>query len=238
MRIFQNSICVDLLCVATLWCDPVLCVISAQFWLATHLCVKFIPNVEGVVGSCDLAYVLAIRWCWASLASSTAVIFEPVLIRLLIWFSLSWQLPNQLCHLPFLILLMLSHHILLRLFVHQPTTLILRLMSFVQLFVLPALEPSFLKHRIQDVQSFQYHALLWKRLFNFFSKLIIIILAINFVFLLLFLLQNFLQPFFWPTWLLLWAISVTNTPTAMCGRVDILRKGLMLCWVQCIGKQR
>ena len=37
-----------------------LCMISAQFQLATHLCVKFIPNVEGVVGSCDLTYVLAI----------------------------------------------------------------------------------------------------------------------------------------------------------------------------------
>ena len=34
------------------------------------------------------------------------------------------------------------------------------------------------------------------------------------------------------------AISVTNTPTATYGRVDILRKGLMLCWVQHIGKQR
>ena len=211
---------------------------SAQFRLATHLCVKFIPNVEGVVGSCDLAYVLAIPWPWASLASSRAFIFEPALIRLLIWFSLSWQLPNQLCRLPFLMLLKSSCHILLRLFVHWPTTLILRPMSFVQLCMLPALELSFLKHRIQDVQSFQYHALLWKRLFNFFLKLIIIILAINVVFLLLFLLQNLLWPFLWPAWHLWWAISVTNTPTAMCGRVDFLRKGLMLCWVQHIGKQR
>ena len=39
---------------------------------------------------------------------------------------------------------------------------------------------------------FQYHALLWNRLFNFFLKLIIIIPAINFVFILLFLLRNFL----------------------------------------------
>ena len=31
--------------------------------------------------------------------------------------------------------------------------------------------------------------------------------------------------------LLLWATSVINTPTAMCGRVDSLRQGLMLCWV-------
>ena len=68
-------------------------------------------------------------------------------------------------------------------------------MSFIQLFVLPTLELSFLKHQIQDVQSVQHHALLWKRLFNFFLKLIIIILAINFIFLLLFLLQNFLWPF-------------------------------------------
>jgi hypothetical protein len=68
-------------------------------------------------------------------------------------------------------------------------------MSFVQLFVLLALELSFLKHQIQDVQSFQYYALLWKRLFNFFLKLIIIIPAINSIFLLLFLLQNFLQLF-------------------------------------------
>ena len=124
MGIFQNSVCVNLFCVATLWCDPVLCVISTQFWLVTHLRVKFIPNVEGVVRSCDLVYVLAILWRWASLASSTAFIFEPMLIRLLIWFSLSWRLPNQLCCLPFLILLKSLCHILLRLFVHWPTTLI------------------------------------------------------------------------------------------------------------------
>ena len=79
-------------------------------------------------------------------------------------------------------------HILLRLFAHRPTTLILRPISFVQLFVLPALELSFLKHRIQDVQSFQYHALPWKRFSNFFLKQIIIILVINFAFFLLFLL--------------------------------------------------
>ena len=212
--------------------------ISAQFRLVTHLCVKFIPNLEGVVRSCDLAYVLAIPWCWASLARSTAFNFEPALIRLLIWFSLSCRLPNQLCCLPFLILLQLSHHILLRLFTHQLTTLILRPMSFLQLFMLPALELSFLKHWIQDVQSFEYQALLWKRLFNFFLKLIIIILVINFVFLLLFLLWNFLRPFLWPTQHLLWAISVINTPTAMCGRVDFLRQGLMLCWIWCIGKRR
>ena len=42
---------------------------------------------------------------------------------------------------------------------------------------------------------FQHHALLWKRLSNFFSKQTIIILVINFDFLLLFLFQNFLQPF-------------------------------------------
>ena len=238
MGIFQNSVCVDLFCVATLWCDPVLCVINAQFRLSTHLCVEFIPNVEGVVGSCDLAYMLAIPWCWASLASSTAFIFEPALIRLFIWFSLSQQLPNQLCCLPFLTLLKLSCDILLRLFVHQLTTLILRPLSFVHLFVLLALKLSFLKHWIQDVQSFQYHTLLWKRLFNFFSKLIIIILAINFIFLLVFLLQNFLRPFLWPAQLLLWAISVTNTPTDMCGRVDFWRKGLMLCCIQHIGKWR
>ena len=136
MGIFQNSVCVDLFCVATLWCDPVLCMISSQFRLVTHLCVKFIPNLEGVVRSCDLAYALAIPWCWASLACSTAFIFEPTLIRLLIWFSLSWGLPNQLCCLPFLILLKLSRHILLRLFAHRPTILILRPMSFIQLFVL------------------------------------------------------------------------------------------------------
>jgi hypothetical protein len=68
-------------------------------------------------------------------------------------------------------------------------------MSFVQLFVLPALELSSLKHQIQDVQSFQHHALLWKRLSNFFSKQIITILVIVFDLLLLFLLQNFLQLF-------------------------------------------
>ena len=141
---------------------------------------------------------------------------SPVLIRLLILFSLSWWLPNQLCHLPFLILLKLSCHILLRLLAHQPTTLILKLMSFVQQIVLPALELSFLKHQIQDIQSFQYHTLLWKRLFNFFLKLIIIIPVINFVFLLLFLLRNFLRPFLWPAQCLLWAISVTNTLTVMC----------------------
>ena len=45
--------------------------------------------------------------------------------------------------------------------------------------------------------------------------LIKIILAINIIFLLLFLLWNFLQQFLWPVWLLLWAMSVTNTPTAM-----------------------
>ena len=39
-----------------------------------------------------------------------------------------------------------------------------------------------------------HHALLWKRLSNFFSKQTIIILVINFDFL-LFLFQNFLQPF-------------------------------------------
>ena len=92
-----------------LWQHLVLCVISAQFQLVTHLCVKFIPNLEGVVRSRDLAYALAIPWHWASLACSTAFIFEPTLIRLLIWFSLSWQLPNQLCRLPFLILRKLSH---------------------------------------------------------------------------------------------------------------------------------
>ena len=206
MGIFQNSVCVDLFCVATLWCDPVLYVISAQFWLVTHLCVNFIPNL--------------------------AFIFEPAPIRLLIWFSLSQWLPNQLCCLPFQILLKSSHHILLRLFTHWLTTLILRRMSFVQLFVL-----SFLQHRIQDVQSFQYHALPWKRLSNFFLTQIII-LVINFVFLLLFLLWNFLQPFLWPTQCLLWATSATNTPPGMCGRVDFLRQRLMLCWVRLTGKQR
>ena len=79
--------------------------------------------------------------------------------------------------------------------------------------------------------------LLWKRLFNFFLKLIIIIPAINIIFL-LFLLQNFLWPFLWLTQWLLWPISVTNTRAAMCGRVDFLRKGLMLCWVWHIGKWR
>ena len=163
---------------------------------------------------------------------------SPMLIRLLILFSLSWWLPNQLCHLPFLILQRSSCHILLRLFAHWPTTLILKPMSFVQLFVLPALELSFLKHRIQDVQSFQHHTLLWKRLSNFFSKQTIIILVIDFDFLLLFLLWNFLRLFLWPAQRLLWATSVINTPTAICGRVDSLRHGLMLCWVQLIGKQR
>ena len=165
-------------------------------------------------------------------------IFEPAPIRLLIWFSLSRWLPNQLCHLPFLILLKLSCHILLRLFTHRPTTLILRPISFVQLFVLPALELSSLKHWIQDVQSFKYHALPWRKLSNFFLKQIIIILVTNFIFLLRFLLQNFLQLFLWPTQRLLWVTSVTNTPTAMCGRVDSLRQGLMLCWVRLIGRQR
>ena len=61
-------------------------------------------------------------------------------------------------------------------------------MSFIQLFVLPALKLSSLKHQIQDVQSFQYHTLPWKRLSNFFLKQIIIILVISFIFLLLFLL--------------------------------------------------
>ena len=37
-------------------------------------------------------------------------------------------------------------------------------MSFIQLFVLLTLDLSFLKHRIQDIQSFQHHALPWKRL--------------------------------------------------------------------------
>ena len=32
--------------------------------------------------------------------------------------------------------------------------------------------------------------------------------------------------------------KVTNILTAMCDRVDFLRKGLMLCWVQHIGKRR
>ena len=173
-----------------------------------------------------------------SLAHSTAFVFEPMLIRLLIWFSLFRRLPNQLCCLLFLILLKLSRHILLRLFAHWPTTLILRPMSFVQLFMLPILKLSFLKHQIQDIQSFQYHALLWKRLFNFFLKPIIIILAINFIFLLFFLLLLFLRPFLWLAQRLLWAISVTNTLTAMCGRVDFLSQGLMLCWVWRIGKQR
>ena len=78
---------------------------------------------------------------------------------------------------------------------------------------------------------------LWKRLSNFFSRQTIIILVINFDFLLLFLLQNFLWLFLWPEQHLLWAKSVTNTPTAMCGRVDSLRQGLMLCWVWLIGRQ-
>jgi hypothetical protein len=68
-------------------------------------------------------------------------------------------------------------------------------MSFVQLFVLPALELNSLKHQIQDVQFFQHHALLWKRLYNFFLKQTIIILVIVFDFLLLFLLRNFLRLF-------------------------------------------
>ena len=123
-------------------------------------------------------------------------------------------------------------------FAHRPTILILRPMSFVQLFVLPDLELSSLNHQIQKVQSFQHHALPWKRLSNFFLKQIIIILVINFVFLLLFLHLLFLQLFLWPVQRLLWATSVTNTPTAMCGRVDFLRQGLMLCWVQLTGKQR
>ena len=71
---------------------------------------------------------------------------------------------------------------------HRPTILTLRPMSFVQLFVLPALELNSLKHQIQDVQSFQHHTLLWKRLSNFFLKQTIIILVIIFDFLLLFLL--------------------------------------------------
>ena len=237
MGIFQNSVCVNFFCVTTLWCDPVLCVISAQFRLVTCLYVTFISNLEGVVRSCDLAYALAIPWCWASLVHSAVFIFEPALIRLLIWFSLFQRLPNQLCCLPFLVRLKSSRHILSRLFAHWPTTLIFMLMSFIQLFMLPTLELSFLKHRIQDVQSFQHHTLLWKRLFNFCLKLIIIILAINFIFL-LFLLLLFLWPFLWPAQHLLWAISVTNTLTAMCGRVDFLRLGLMLCWVWHIGKQR
>ena len=149
------------------------------------LCVKFIPNLEGVVRSCDLACALAIPWCWVSLACSTAFTFELALIRLLIWFSLSQRLPNQLCHLPFLILLKSSHHILLRLFAHWLIILILTPMSFVQLFVLPTLKLSSLKHRIQDVQSFQHHVLPWKKLSNLFLKQIIIILVTNFVFLLL-----------------------------------------------------
>ena len=94
----KDSVCVYLFCVATSWCDPVLCVTSAQSQLVTHLCVKLIPNLEGVVRSCDLACALAIPWHWASLAHSTEFIFEPTLIRLLIWFSISWRLPNQLCH--------------------------------------------------------------------------------------------------------------------------------------------
>ena len=94
-----------------------------------HPFVCKIYNKSGsVVRSCDLARALAIPWRWASLACSTAFIFEPALIRLLIWFYLSRWLPNQLCRLPFLILLKLSCHILLRLFAHRPTTLILRLM--------------------------------------------------------------------------------------------------------------
>jgi hypothetical protein len=61
-------------------------------------------------------------------------------------------------------------------------------MSFVQLFMLPTLEWRFLKLLIQAAQSFQYHVLLWKKLFNFFLTLIIIGLAINIIFLPLFLL--------------------------------------------------
>ena len=94
------------------------------------------------------------------------------------------------------------------------------------------------KHWIQDDQSFQHHALLWKRLSNFFSKQTIIILVIDFVFFPLFLFRNFLRQFLWPAQRLLWARSVTNTLTAMCGRVDFLRQGLMLCWVQLTRKQR
>ena len=45
--IFQNSVCVNLFCVASLWCDQVLCIINAQFQLVTHLCGNFIPNLEG-----------------------------------------------------------------------------------------------------------------------------------------------------------------------------------------------
>ena len=45
---------------SSITCDPVLCVMSAQSRLVTHLCVKLIPNLEGVVRSCDLAYALAI----------------------------------------------------------------------------------------------------------------------------------------------------------------------------------
>ena len=51
----KDSVCVYLFCVATLWCDPVLHMMSAQSRLVTHLCVKLIPNLEGVVRSCDLA---------------------------------------------------------------------------------------------------------------------------------------------------------------------------------------
>ena len=189
---------------------------STQFWLATHLCVNFIPNLEGSMIMWPSLYASNFFKSWASLAISTAFIFESVLIGI--------PMTSRLCHLPFLTLLKLSHHILLRLFVHQPTTPILRLMSFVQLFVLPIL-----KLLIQVVQSFQYHTLLWRTLFNFFLTLIIIILAMNFVFLLLLLLWNVLQQFLWPTQLLLWAMSVINNLTATYGTVDILRKGVSCC---------
>ena len=208
---------------------------SAQSRLVTHLCVNFIPNLEGVVRSCDPACALASPWHWAwpfyTIYLWPCAYQAPYLIFFILTTSksaMSHSIPDTSKVVP-------PHP--LRLFAHRLNILILRQMSFVQLFVLPALELSSLNHWIQDIQSFQHPTLPWKRLFNFFLKQIIIILVINFVFLLLFLLL-FLRLFLWPAQHLLWAMSVTKTLTAMCGRVDFLRQGLMLCWVRLTGKQR
>ena len=45
------------------------------------ICVWNLYRIWKVVGSCDLAYVLAISWHWASLANPIAFIFESALIR-------------------------------------------------------------------------------------------------------------------------------------------------------------
>ena len=112
-------------CLCRLFCVWLPCdVVSAQFQLATHLCVNFIPNLEG---NGIMWPSLCAGWCWATLASSTAFIFESTLIRILTTSKLAMlsTILDTSKVIP-------PHP--LGLFVHRPTTVILRPMSFVQLF--------------------------------------------------------------------------------------------------------